>query len=149
MCPDILNFQAERVRGEIDENVLLYAWTNDVGNSALGFCHPGTRDRIILHSPTILCSAAGYACRACDLWRANRLRGTLCILCTLCTLSIRAVLLPASCGTEPPTGRVPFRTMPHDLLMVQRFNSRTVQRVTSNQHLPYSAGCDREGLLVT
>ena len=77
MCVDILNFQAERLRVEIDENVLLCTWTNDVGNSALGFRHPGTRDRIILHSPTILYSAAGCTRRACMLWYANDLRRTL------------------------------------------------------------------------
>jgi hypothetical protein len=73
MCLDILNFQAERVRGEIDENVLLFTWTNDVGYSALGFRHPGTRDRILLHRPTILYSAD---C-TCMLWHANDLRRTL------------------------------------------------------------------------
>ena len=93
MCPDILNLQAERVRGEIDENVLLCTWTNDVGNSALGFRHPGTRDRIILHRPTILFSA-GCTHRTCILWHANDLRRT---LCDLRNLSMRTMLLPASC----------------------------------------------------
>jgi len=146
MCLDILNFQAECLRPEIDEDVLLRTWTNNVGYSALGIRDPGTADRILLPCATVLCSAAGRTRPAFELWHANHVRRT---LCDLRNLSMRAMLLPASCCTQPPTGRVPFRTMPHDLLMVQRFNSRTVQRVTSNQHIPYSAGCNREGLLVT
>ena len=99
MCVDILNFQAERLRVEIDENVLLCTWTNDVGNSALSFRDPGPCDRMLLHRPTILYSAAGCTHRTCMLWHANDLRRT---LCDLRNLPVRAMLLPASC-TEPST----------------------------------------------
>jgi len=127
MCVEILNFQAERLKAEIDENVLLCTWTNDVGYSALSIPDPGTADRILLHRPTILCSA-DCTHRSCILWHANRLRGTLCTLC------VRPMLLRASCCTEPPTGRVSLGTMSSHLLVAQRLNSRAVQRITNRKH---------------
>ena len=135
MCLDILNFQAEHLTAEIDENVLLCTWTNDVGYSALSFPDPGTADRILLHRPTILCSA-GCTYRTCVLWHANHVWRT---LCDLRNLSMRAMLLPASCCTEPSTGRVSYGRMPSHLLIAQRLNSRAMRRVTIKHHILRSA----------
>jgi hypothetical protein len=64
-CLDILNFDAERLRPEIDEHVV-YTWTSNVGYPHLGIPNPRTVDGIVLYRPTVLCSA-GRTYRAGDL----------------------------------------------------------------------------------
>ena len=77
MCLDILNFQVDCLSAETDEHVLLHTWTSNVGYSPLGIRDPGPVDSILLHRPSVLCSAGRRARRTFWVWHASRLWRTL------------------------------------------------------------------------
>ena len=112
-CLDILNSRADRHRSEIDDDVLRFTRTNDVGYATLSIRDSGSADGDILYRPTILCSprrtddvrAAGF------LWRAGYVRAIVLwsVSCVLMLYSGSFALAPA--------WRVSLRTMPGHLLI--------------------------------
>jgi hypothetical protein len=117
-CLDMLNLRVERHRSEIDDDVLPFTRTNDVGYATLSIPDSGSANGIILYRPTILCSTRG-ARRTDDvraagfLWRAGYVRAIVLwsVSCVLMLCSGSFALAPA--------WRVSLRTMPPHLLIAQ------------------------------
>lgn len=126
-CLDILNFPAECLGPEIDENVLPCTRTDKVGHPAVSIPDSGPADGVILHSPTVLCSAACTR-RTVHLWNADHVRRT---------LHVRPVLLHASCCAFAAERRIPFRAMPSNLLVAQHPDlSRNTHGPTCTMRVP-------------
>jgi len=122
ICLDILNFHAECLRLEIDDDVLHFTRTNNVGYSALNIRgDSGSANGFILYCPNLLCSTR-RARRTDDVWVPG---------CLWRAHDIRAIVLRSGSCALAPTWRVSLRTMPPHLLIVQCLDSRTVHKAAS------------------
>ena len=145
-CLDILNFHETCLGPEIDDDVLLFTRTNNVGYPAFSVWNPCTADRIILYRPTILSSAGCSVCTdnllpangLCSTGRAHRTGDLLPANGLSCACCLPTLVLRSSFSALASAWRVPFGAMPTHLLVAHCSNSIPIQRTASNQYTRYS-----------